>query len=410
METPIYSLQIVDYCCATALQTQKEIIRVVDQIQSFHGLAVSLFSAYGLYQHWICDEPCILLHVPAVVLCQLVVDLCLIKRFDLLVHHIAAMGVIGFYIFYLPPLPPIYLSVLVSTELSTIFLIIDNVLGSFPKKINGILFVASFLYTRIYLYSKYLLFDPALHEKTVPLDSIGATVVFFSCIYGLFGVNTFWAVKILKKMYASATHEYWMQYAHFLSPCISWFVYCRYINWKHFGWIETCIWLDLLGQVLLSLCSFQLHQTLFIFSGKDLDLLPYKYFALNEMAAKHVRSFLFVLAKYVSIQQSRYSPNVAVFCGLYGIHIVTLSYIIHRIMQSKTLSWDDIAYRINQYVFLLDVFYVVLYTEDFSIAALNICMISLQMALRWDQTVLEICTTLPLALSLAEHFPLPLQS
>ena len=281
------------------------------------------------------------------------------------------------------------------------FLVFDSFISSSSLRfVNGTLFISSFFYTRIYLYSKYLLLDPALREKTVSFDYI---VGLFLCVYGLFGVNVYWAIKILKKL---LTANEWMQYAHFLSPCISWFVYRPYINWNEFSWVDTCIWLDLLGQVLLSLCSFQLRT----FTKKDTDLNQYeKYFALNEMAAKHVRSFLFVLAKYISIQQT-YSPNVAVFCGLYGIHIGVLSYIIYHVVQLKKLSRDDIAYRLNHCVLLMDVWYVSLYTDDFFIALFNMSMISLQLGLQWDPDILDICTTLPLALSLAERFPLSLQS
>ena len=394
-----YSLQIIDYWCHTAWQTQKELVRVADNIQLFHGLAVSLFSAYGLCQQWIYNEPCILQHVPTVVFGQLFLDLFLIKRFDLLWHHLTVMGIVGFYK-HLPPISPIYLSVLVSTELSTMFLVFDSFVSSSMKFANGSLFVASFFYTRIYLYSKYLLLDPALREQTISFDNI---VGLFLCVYGLFGVNVYWGVKILKKLFP--TNEHW-QYAHFLSPCISWFVYSPHINWHEFTWVETCIWLDLLGQIMLALCSFQLRT----FTKIDTDLNQYeKYFALNEMAAKHVRSFLFVLAKYISIQQI-YSPNVAVFCGLYGIHVGVLSYIIYHVVQLKKLSRDDIAYRLNQCVLLMDVWYVALYTDDFFIALFNMSMISMQLGLQLDPDILEICTTLPLALSLVERFPLPLQS
>lgn len=391
-----YSLQIIDYWCNTAWQAQKELVRVADSIQLFNGLAVSLFSTYGLCQHWIYNEPCILQQVPTVVFGQLFLDLFLIKGFDLLWHHLTVMGIIWFYK-KLPPLPPIYLSALVSTELSTMFLVFDSFISSTSIKfVNGTLFISSFFYTRIYLYSKYLLFNLALHEQIISFEYI---VGLFLCVYGLFGVNVFWAIKILKKLF---TCYEWMQYAHFLSPCISWFVYSPYINWNEFTWVDTCIWLDLLGQVLLSLCSFQLRA----FTKIDTDLNRYeKYFALNEMAAKHVRSFLFVLAKYISIQQT-YTPNVAVFCGLYGIHIGILSYIIYHVVQLKKLSRGDISHRINHCVFLMDVWYVSLYTDDFFIALFNMSMILLQLGLQWNTDILYICTTLPLAMSLAERFPL----
>jgi hypothetical protein len=396
MNFPIYSLQIIDYWCHTALQTQKELIRAAEVFQSFHCLSVSLLSAYALCQHWIYHDSCILLHMPTIILGQLLLDTCFVKRFDMLVHHIATIGIIGFYKYYLPPLPPIYLSVLVSTEISTIFLVLEkHCAHSF---ITQNLFVLSFFYTRIYLFSKYLVFHSTVHQMIFPLYSIGYSIVFYACLMGLFYTNVYWAIAILKKLYTSEKHEYWMRYAYFVSPCISCYVYYPYVNWNwnQFGWIETCIWLDILGQVLLAFCSFQLKR-----HSKYRD----KYFVLNEIAAKHVRFFLFVLAKYISIQQNgSYSPNIIVFYGLYFLHVGFLSYIIHHIVQTKTLTMHDACFRMNQDIFLLDIGYVAIYTENVGIAMLNMGMICLQLGLQADPDILYICNTLPLAWSLAERF------
>jgi hypothetical protein len=397
MEKPIYSLQLIDYWCNTALQTQKELIRIAELTQSFHGLAVSLFSAYGVYQQWVYHDSCILLHNSNVVLWQLVFDFFFINRFEMLLHHILSIGIIGFYQYYLTHLPLIYISALASTEISTIFLILDKALPKYS--INKILFVASFFYFRIYLFSKYLLLDSFFHES-IHLYSIGATAVFYFCLTGLFSLNVYWAIAILKKIYATAKHEYWMQYAYFVSPCVSWYIYRPYVNpyvkWNTIGWIETCIWLDLLGQILLALCSYQLYRQIIQ------ETNPNKYFQLNEIAAKHVRSFLFVLAKYISIQQhGNYSPNIFGFYCLYFIHAGAMAYTISHVVQSKTV---DASFQMNQKVFLLDIGYVAIYTADFALAMIQLGIICLQLGFQWDPDFIYILTTLPLALSLAERF------
>jgi hypothetical protein len=94
-------------------------------------------------------------------------------------------------------------SVILSTEISTIFLSTNNLLeiaGSIieVKNINKFMFISSFVYYRIYNYTYYLIFDKNIHSTFLIYSK--NNFEFFEIyigIYGLFILNIYWCGIIL---------------------------------------------------------------------------------------------------------------------------------------------------------------------------------------------------------------------
>ena len=93
--------------------------------------------------------------------CMCLVDLFFIKKTDMLIHHISALGLIHYLNIHSDiEIINDLLHVALSTEISTIFLTLNNLLENiYIKKINKIAFISTFFYYRIYNYSYYLIFN-----------------------------------------------------------------------------------------------------------------------------------------------------------------------------------------------------------------------------------------------------------
>jgi hypothetical protein len=129
-----------------------------------------------------------------------VIDLYVEKRKDMIFHHIMVLVMVH-YVNQHRDIENIneMVSVMLSTEISTIFLILNNLLEkSVVKNVNQMAFVSTFYYYRIYNYS-YLL------ERNVQTALfIHSRNNFKYCeiclgIYGLFILNLYWSTLILKK-------------------------------------------------------------------------------------------------------------------------------------------------------------------------------------------------------------------
>ena len=128
-------------------------------------------------------------------------DLCVEKRKDFVLHHILVLGMIH----YLNQHSDIenltaMISVILSTEISTIFLALNNLLeDSIVKNVNKMAFLSTFFYYRVYNYS-YLLLDKDMnHSFLIHSRNNFEYCQVYTGIYGLFLLNLYWSSLILKK-------------------------------------------------------------------------------------------------------------------------------------------------------------------------------------------------------------------
>jgi hypothetical protein len=132
-----------------------------------------------------------------------------IKKIDIIIHHLFVITMI--YFLFLSKVDNtvkiLVIKPLLSTEISTNFLILKNTLSAnrFPSKvvlINNLLFVATFLYYRIFnFFIKIIISKEVFYIMATDFTWLQQFFLFFS-IYGLFTLNLYWSVLILKKCYS----------------------------------------------------------------------------------------------------------------------------------------------------------------------------------------------------------------
>jgi hypothetical protein len=128
-------------------------------------------------------------------------DFYFVKKKDIMLHHGFVLSMLHYMNTHEFDDKHNMVSILLHTEISTIFLIIHNLYTSINliNYINKMLFVSTFFYYRIYQYY-YLLFNPRfnitlyIHSTTFELCEI------YIGMYGLFLLNVYWYYKIINKI------------------------------------------------------------------------------------------------------------------------------------------------------------------------------------------------------------------
>jgi hypothetical protein len=161
-------------------------------------LGMSLFSSV-----------CVMTNLFVVPCCNIVGFMCLldfyfVKKKDMILHHILIMTMLHYMNNHDSEYKKDIVFVVLSTEISTIFLITHNLLDNacnivVLKNINKLFFISSFVYYRIYNYS-YLLLDNNIYN-TLYIHSKNNFEYYeiFASLYGLFFLNLYWTCLILKK-------------------------------------------------------------------------------------------------------------------------------------------------------------------------------------------------------------------
>lgn len=148
------------------------------------------------------------------------IDFFYIKKIAMITHHIFVLMMLD----YMNTHPDILIreniiSVVLSTEISTIFLITNSLLSNnyisdfvlkinrylvtTIRSINSIFFIYTFLYYRIYNYYYYLIIDK--ETNIIFLKYSKNNYEFYEIyisIYGLFILNLYWSILIFIKFYA----------------------------------------------------------------------------------------------------------------------------------------------------------------------------------------------------------------
>ena len=128
-------------------------------------------------------------------------DLYFIRKRDMMLHHLL---VLGFNHYMNTHVDIIHrnevVSTLLKTEISTIFLITNNLLEnkntSIVKNINKVFFVTTFMYYRIYHYSHLIVDQQINYMYSNRLEYYQL----YTCMYGFFMLNLYWYGLILSKV------------------------------------------------------------------------------------------------------------------------------------------------------------------------------------------------------------------
>lgn len=141
-------------------------------------------------------------------------DLCFLKRRDMILHHIFVLMMV-FYMNIHRNIPILerdsIITTILSSEISTNFLIINNILNDFKwdsniilenllKKSNKTCFISTFFYFRLYKYISKLILNKEFYFviNTYSYNNC-ANITIYCGIYGLFVLNIYWGKLILDK-------------------------------------------------------------------------------------------------------------------------------------------------------------------------------------------------------------------
>ena len=174
-------------------------------------LSVSVFSTFCVYTN------CYIIICSNLVGMMCFIDLFLIKKKDMIIHHLFVLIMLH----YMNSHTEIenrekIVSIILSTEISTIFLIMNNLLNrnninnienydKFNKlivtNVNRLLFITTFMYYRVYTYYVCLLSNKEIHNTffVYSKSKFQLFEIYFG-IYGLFILNLYWTVFIFIKL------------------------------------------------------------------------------------------------------------------------------------------------------------------------------------------------------------------
>lgn len=167
----------------------------------FMYLSVSLFSSFCVFNN------CYLIPCCNIIGAMCLIDFYFIKNKDMIFHHILSLCMVHYININNNEHTNKLISIILKTEISTIFLTTNNLLKcktNYLKNINKILFVLTFMYYRIYNYLYYLI----LNKNSNYILFIYSKNNFEICkvyisIYGLFILNLYWYYLILNILFQS---------------------------------------------------------------------------------------------------------------------------------------------------------------------------------------------------------------
>ena len=310
--------------------------------QNIYALYFICYSVYSIY-YWINTSNYIsILNALIKLRLFLITDFLLCSN-EVYIHHIAALYITHNSIIYFNTDMLYYISIILGTELSTFFLVIKLVSEYYQLKnklttINDLLFIITFIYTRLYLYSKYIIFNNNFNELIYKYyDYPYITIVF---VYILYILNLYWVslmikkiVKLLPKL-SSLYCEKALKYTYLLSLFGSLFLYRPYQN--------IIFAIDIIGQGILCISSYEYHHSIELELAKGIpedkiDVLSnhiiWKY--LNDIICIHIRCFCCVLVHTNLFSGHITAMNLAYAYLLFIIHSLSIYHYVKFITKLK---------------------------------------------------------------------------
>jgi hypothetical protein len=281
-------------------KSKPQIENFLKNVQNAICLPVVLYSVYATTHYYYTNDPSYLKTAINVIKYYCAFDFALCTQ-DVALHHINVIGLISTYQNnpQLLKTTTDLLSTIVSTEISTIFLIAKPYIKHPTlQTINTLLFISTFFYTRIYAYTKYLIYNNNLHEtfyNTIqPLDY----VFMETFLYGLYLMNLYWAAIIIKTickqlkpyLLSSIICEHALKLTFIPSLQYSVVAYRPFARPIYFA--------DVIGQFGLSLTSYEYHNAITntnIEANEDVLQEPTLWPYINDVLMIHVRCAMCVL-------------------------------------------------------------------------------------------------------------------
>jgi hypothetical protein len=324
-------------------------------IQNLYHLFVVSYSIYAFFTS---DEE--IINAIHYIKWHCVIDLLFCSR-GMLLHHF----IIFIISINLINLPQIFhenttreRAVFLSTEISSFFMIIRNII---PENIflyerllaiNDLLFVALFFYTRIFQYSHFLIYNNNLYEKIETFINPFQGNILIFCLYSFYILNICWSFIIVKRFVKLYIFKYLLgaqecekiiKFMYFTSPIISFISYHPYKN--------IIYSLDTFGQFILSISSFEYHNALSKQTTREINIYDDNIilYYLNDVLSINIRTFFTV---FTNLNLFNWRRNMIINLFVKGIllsislatHIFTINGYVKYIYTLKNL---DVGFMID---------------------------------------------------------------
>ena len=278
--------------------TKNKMCNIFKIIQNIYYLPVVLYATYACYSNDINTQ----INMFSIIKWQCIFDSLLCTP-DLIIHHIAVLLLICpslNSIHALSNLMPLMIVVL-KTELSTVFLVCRDFIPEKYKTItlvNNLLFMVLFMYTRIYEYTKKIIYNETINIEIEKYYSPFDAGLIKIGIYLLYFMNLYWSAIIIKTFVEKINQsglllsfyqtEHVIKFMYFLSilACV-----CIYNPFSNHIYL-----LDIFGVTMLSITSYEYHNRVTKYkldkNVLDDDLI---WYYIDDVLLINIRCFLCVL-------------------------------------------------------------------------------------------------------------------
>jgi hypothetical protein len=280
-------------------EIQNKTRTIFKTIQNIYYLPVVLYATYACYSNDINTQ----INMFSMIKWQCIFDSLLCTP-DLMIHHIAVLLLIYPSLNSISALSNLMhlMIVVLKTELSTVFLISRDFI---PKKyktitlVNNLLFMVLFMYTRIYEYSKKIIYNETLNSDIDKYYSPYDAGLIKIGIYLLYFMNLYWFAIIIKTIVKKINEtgfllsfqqsERIIKYLYFTSPVACAFIYKPFLNAIYF--------LDTFGVIILSVTSYEYHNAVSIQKTEEKNVLDDDliWYYIDDVLMIHIRCFFCIL-------------------------------------------------------------------------------------------------------------------
>ena len=200
------------------------------------SFGISLITCYALSSYYFYNDLTLISMTVSLVMFQCTYDVFLWHSNSSVIHHLFLLclgSVLYQHNIHLHSCMFLIIPLL-CTEISTMFLVIKDWLAQFHRTnsvlytINNTLFVTTFFLTRVYIFTSYIIYNPETYQ--FPLMSLMQSkthLSYYIGIFGLYGLNLYWATIIIKILYKSVKEvipehfNYFQQLFQNFSPVIN---------------------------------------------------------------------------------------------------------------------------------------------------------------------------------------------
>lgn len=262
---------------------------------NFVSFWISIFSIYSISYYFLYEDIYYLFLNVYVVVFQCSYDIFLWHSNSSALHHMFVLLFTSYFVTTEIPVEDCITLVLtiLSTEISTLFLVIKIWLEQFQMQqtmvygVNMVFFLLSFIYTRLYLYTQFVILNPQTYNLNLP---------FFPYIglYGLFALNIYWLMVMVKIAFKSLKvtepSYYTFEFLRFGLSGNYLIVY----NLQNENVSYT------LSTFILALSSYLYHSTLQMYNYKDVLLQVFFQLAIQINSLLYVFSYLGNMLGHIS--------------------------------------------------------------------------------------------------------------